>query len=61
VLEASSATGRAQCRIERLGIPDRFVEHGPRDVLLEELGLGAWGIAERVAESLASVCGAEGA
>jgi 1-deoxy-D-xylulose-5-phosphate synthase len=34
-------------RYGTLGIPDRFIEHGPRKTLLRELGLDAEGIAER--------------
>jgi 1-deoxy-D-xylulose-5-phosphate synthase len=36
----------------RLGIPDRFLPHGKRDVLLAGLGLDAVGIAERVRKAL---------
>jgi 1-deoxy-D-xylulose-5-phosphate synthase len=36
----------------RLGIPDRFLPHGKRDVVLAELGLDAVGIAERVRKAL---------
>jgi 1-deoxy-D-xylulose-5-phosphate synthase len=36
-------------RIRTHGIPDRFLEHGPRGVLLAELGLDAEGIRERMA------------
>jgi 1-deoxy-D-xylulose-5-phosphate synthase len=36
----------------RLGIPDQFLPHGKREVLLAELGLDAVGIAERVRKSL---------
>ncbi len=32
----------------RIGIPDRFIEHGPRDRLLYEIGLTKEGISERV-------------
>ncbi len=35
-------------RYATMGIPDHFVEHGPRKVLLRELSLDAEGIAERV-------------
>jgi len=34
----------------RLGIPDQFVSHGPRQELLAQLGLSSGGIAQRVAE-----------
>ena len=36
----------------RLGIPDQFLPHGEREVLLAELGLDAVGIAERVRKAL---------
>jgi 1-deoxy-D-xylulose-5-phosphate synthase len=34
-------------RVQRLGLPDRFVEHGSRDDLLKRYGLSAAGIAEK--------------
>jgi len=34
-------------RVARIGLPDRFVEHGSRDDLLKRYGLSAAGIAER--------------
>jgi 1-deoxy-D-xylulose-5-phosphate synthase len=39
----------------RLGIPDRFLPHGKRELLLAELGLDAGGIAERVRKALSRV------
>jgi 1-deoxy-D-xylulose-5-phosphate synthase len=36
----------------RLGVPDRFLVHGKRDLLLTELGLDAVGIAERIRKRL---------
>ncbi len=45
VLEAASAAGLNTAHIRRLGLPDRFVEHGERGELLAELGLDANGIA----------------
>jgi 1-deoxy-D-xylulose-5-phosphate synthase len=36
----------------RLGIPDQFLPHGKREVLLAELGLDAVGIADRVSKTL---------
>jgi 1-deoxy-D-xylulose-5-phosphate synthase len=36
----------------RLGIPDQFLPHGKRDLLLAELGLDAVGITERVTKAL---------
>ncbi len=50
VLEALAAHGPVRCRVELMGIPDRFVEHGLRDALLAGLGLSAAGIAGHVAE-----------
>jgi 1-deoxy-D-xylulose-5-phosphate synthase len=45
VLEAASDAGLDTSRLRRLGIPDRFVEHGDRKELLADLGLDAEGIA----------------
>jgi 1-deoxy-D-xylulose-5-phosphate synthase len=36
----------------RCGIPDRFLQHGKRDVVLAELGLDGVGVAERVRKAL---------
>lgn len=38
-------------RTERIGLPDEFVEHGPRRALLAQYHLDAAGIAERIAGS----------
>ncbi|MDX1944598.1 MAG: 1-deoxy-D-xylulose-5-phosphate synthase [Pirellulaceae bacterium] len=45
VLEAASDLGLDTSRIKRLGLPDRFVEHGERGELLADLGLDPAGIA----------------
>jgi 1-deoxy-D-xylulose-5-phosphate synthase len=45
VLEAVNDAGIHTGPIKRLGIPDRFVEHGERGELLADLGLDAAGIA----------------
>jgi 1-deoxy-D-xylulose-5-phosphate synthase len=45
VLEAAADAGLDTSPIHRLGIPDRFIEHGPRADLLADLGLDAAGIA----------------
>ena len=45
VLEAACDAGLDTTHLRRLGIPDRFVEHGDRAELLAELGLDAEGIA----------------
>ena len=52
VLESLAAGGGCPCRVECLGVPDRFIEHGKRDALLAELGLDAAGIAGRVEAAL---------
>jgi len=39
-------------RLVRLGLPDRFIEHGSRGQLLQRYGLGAGEIAERCAHEL---------
>jgi 1-deoxy-D-xylulose-5-phosphate synthase len=45
VLEAASNARLDTRRIRRLGLPDRFIEHGGRNELLADLGLDAAGIA----------------
>ncbi len=45
VLEAASSAGLNAGHVHRLGIPDRFIEHGSRQELLADLGLDAAGIA----------------
>jgi 1-deoxy-D-xylulose-5-phosphate synthase len=45
VLEAASDAGVDTSHVRRLGIPDRFVEHGERSELLADLGLDAAGVA----------------
>lgn len=45
VLELLEAAGRFDVRVKRLGIPDRFVEHGSQAQLRSDLGLDAAGIA----------------
>lgn len=46
VLEAASDAGLNAACIRRLGVPDRFIEHGDRPELLADLGLDESGIAE---------------
>jgi 1-deoxy-D-xylulose-5-phosphate synthase len=43
--DAHATSGLAAAAVVRLGLPDRFVEHGERGELLGELGLDASGIA----------------
>jgi 1-deoxy-D-xylulose-5-phosphate synthase len=46
VLEAASEARLATTHVQRLGIPDRFIEHAERGELVADLGLDADGIAE---------------
>ncbi len=52
VLEWKETAGLA-VPVTRMGIPDRFLTHGPRGVLLKELGLCADGIARTLTAALA--------
>jgi len=60
VLEALSQAGMADVRVVRLGIPDRFIEHGRRDDILGELGLDSRGIAASVLRALSERADAKG-
>ena len=44
VLEAAAEAGVDAGHVRRLGIPDRYIEHGARNELLADLGLDAAGI-----------------
>jgi 1-deoxy-D-xylulose-5-phosphate synthase len=52
LLEAANAAHLDTRHVVRLGIPDRFVEHGERAELLAELGLDVAGICATVRRSL---------
>ena len=52
VLEAANAAGLDTRHVVRLGLPDRFVEHGERGELLAELGLDVDGICATVRTAL---------
>ncbi|MGO8691162.1 MAG: 1-deoxy-D-xylulose-5-phosphate synthase [Thermoguttaceae bacterium] len=52
VLEAAAEAGLDASRVHRLGIPDRFIEHGDRGELLAGLGLDARGIARTCRERI---------
>jgi len=60
VLEALSDAGMSDVRVVRLGIPDRFIEHGRRDDMLAQLGLDSRGIAASVLRALSERTGAKG-
>jgi 1-deoxy-D-xylulose-5-phosphate synthase len=50
VVEAASTMGLDTRRMRRLGIPDRFIEHGEREELLADLQLDERGIAKACRE-----------
>ncbi len=50
VLELLAAKGLTRVQTKCLGLPDRFVEHGPRGLLLERHGLSVAGICRAVAD-----------
>lgn len=50
VLEAANEAGLDTRHISRLGLPDRFIEHGDRGELLHDLGLDVEGICARIRE-----------
>jgi len=52
VLEAANAAGLDTRNIVRLGVPDRFVEHGERAELFADLGLDVNGICNTVRRAL---------
>ena len=52
VLEAANAAGVDTRNLVRLGIPDRFIEHGERAELLADLGLDVDGICGAVRTAL---------
>jgi 1-deoxy-D-xylulose-5-phosphate synthase len=52
VVEALADHGVTGTRIARLGLPDRFIQHGSRSELLDRLGLSAARIAERCRREL---------
>jgi len=48
-----AVAGVIEGRVIKLGLPDRFIEHGKRELLLTRYGLDAQGIAARVKRELA--------
>jgi len=48
LLEHAAQLDRAHARVLTIGIPDRFIEHGSRAELLQDLGLTATGIRDTV-------------
>jgi 1-deoxy-D-xylulose-5-phosphate synthase len=50
ILEVFQERGLFEIKVERLGIPDQFVEHGPSSLLRAKYGLDAEGISGRARE-----------
>ena len=48
VLEAMESAGLTSVRVERIGLPDRFIEHGPQELFRAMFDLDAEGIVRRV-------------
>lgn len=48
ILEWIEAAGKTGFTVKRLGIPDQFITHGPRKLLLNQLGLDADGLVRTV-------------
>jgi 1-deoxy-D-xylulose-5-phosphate synthase len=47
----------APTRVLRLGVPDRFVDHGKRELLLDEVGLSPEHVAARAVRALSGSTG----
>lgn len=52
VLESACEQGLDSRKLRRLGLPDEFVEHGNRDALLDQCGLGPSRIAEACRQAM---------
>jgi 1-deoxy-D-xylulose-5-phosphate synthase len=52
VLEAANSAGIDTSHVRRLGLPDRFIEHGERGELLADLGLDVSGLCATVRRAL---------
>lgn len=54
VLEWIESQGLSSASVRRLALPDRFIEHGSKDILFDEFGLSPEKIAARVVAELRS-------
>jgi len=52
VLELVTEEREDACKVVRMGIPDRFIEHGPRNLILKNIGLDEDGIADKFIATL---------
>ncbi len=55
VVEAATDAGISTAHVRRMGIPDRFIEHGERGELLADLGLDVAGLTKAAREMAARV------
>jgi 1-deoxy-D-xylulose-5-phosphate synthase len=50
ILEFFNENGASEIIVKRIGIPDRFIEHGPIKILKETCGLDVAGISDAARE-----------
>jgi 1-deoxy-D-xylulose-5-phosphate synthase len=55
VLELLSDAGLENVQVDRVGLPDQFVEHGPITLLREKYGLDTLGIAREAMHLLSQI------
>ena len=55
VLEAMESAGLARVRVERIGLPDLFIEHGPQELFRSMFDLDRDGIVRRVRAAFAEL------
>jgi 1-deoxy-D-xylulose-5-phosphate synthase len=55
VLEAMESAGLAGVRVERIGLPDLFIEHGPQELFRSMFDLDRDGIVRRVRAAFAEL------
>jgi 1-deoxy-D-xylulose-5-phosphate synthase len=48
IIETTNELGFHEARIDRIGIPDKFIEHGNVNELLEEINLTTKAVVEKV-------------
>lgn len=52
VLEFFEREGMSDLHVRRIALPDRFTEHGPRELLLDKYGLSGDKIAQKISEEM---------
>jgi 1-deoxy-D-xylulose-5-phosphate synthase len=56
VMEALNGAGISGLQVERIGVPDTFVEHGPQQLLRSLYGIDAAAIVKAAVRMMASLC-----